>query len=295
MNNNNLPNNDVNSTLDSVPNTSVPPVSPQVNQTEVSEVPIVAPPIVNQNNNVMGEDGILKPFVNQPVEKLVSEPVAIQPDVIVDNNGDLKKEPPIIENTKMEKVNIEYKPPGKIKVFFMILFFFVLLGSILFLPEINQFLQSMQEEKPPVVDETEILDGYLTCNLETSNDTFDLIYALEFSFENKLLKSLNYDVTTRGDKTLDFDSLSLLYNNCKSLSAELNQNDLGSSISCDMFDGLVTTSESIDYTTLNLDQVNKLYEKYSMQLPNFELNENISDIERNLKSSGYTCEIRKSD
>lgn len=270
--------------------------APQI--TEVAP-PVVAPPIISNpaNVNTTSDNRILKPIVEEvKVEEPVASAAPVE-SVQQNNEPEVNKAPEntIMENKKMEQVNIEYKPPGKFKMFLMILTFILILGAVIFLPEINMFVEKMKEQKEPVVEEEAIQNGHLSCSLETSNETFDLIYSTEFSFENKFVKGLNYEVTTRGDRTLDSEALTLLYNNCKSLETDLSQVNLGTEISCDMFEGTVTTSQSIDFELFNAKEAKKIYEKHSIEIPDFELNENIDDIEKSLKTAGYTCEMIKSE
>ena len=264
--------------------------------------PTVAPPHANFNGElkVDEDDGrILKPFVEELEieEKPAPQPTtpntpAVQPDVIVDNNG-AKKE--VLENKKMEEVKIDYKPPGKIKTFFMFLLFACVLGVIIFMPEINQYIEKLQETPTDTETDAEILNGTLSCSLETSDDKYDLIYATDFYFSRKQLTSLSYTVTTKGDKTLDFDALTTMYNNCKSLSTELTTTKAGVDVSCDTFEGTVTIGQEIDYSLFDEKTAKDLFKKYSIDLPDFEADENIDDIEKSLKSSNYICEKVSSD
>lgn len=290
-NNNVVPNNQVNTNTGT---NNIPNVMP----------PTVAPPTVNNGANSFESDGrILKPIVPaEPVPEVTPEPVPEQPvtdqqtsplpDVIVDANGQDKQE---VNTMNLEKVKVEYKPPSKFKMFIMFFMFAAILGSILFMDQISLFISNLNQ--PPVDDEViedNVTSGNLVCSLNTSNETYDLIYSVDFTFVNNEIKSFNYDVATKGDKTLDYENLNLLYTNCKSLAGALTS-DIGVSLTCDMFEGTVKESHSFDYSKYNSDSVKKLYSQYSINLPSFISDTNIGSVEQNLLDAGYNCEMTESN
>ena len=195
----------------------------------------------------------------------------------------------IMENKKMEKVEIEYTPPSGFKKFVMVFMFAAILGSIIFMPEINKFIDSLKETKEPEVKEEEVMDGTLSCSYQTNNDKYDLIYDGVFSFSNRELKSLSYTLTTKGDRVLDSTSLQMFYDSCKELSTELDTNNVGVKVTCDLTGGTVSISESIDYSTFKESEASKLFKNHSIELADFEANQNIGDIENELKHSNYIC------
>lgn len=301
----NIPNNDnpqIPNNQNVVPQVEVPTVSAPVVPEQAPAVeppvvngPMVAPPSVGNNNlSFNEEDGkILVPIGLEPVAPAVPQPVEepVQPQVEqptpevstpVQNDA-------ILENKKMEKVEIEYTPPSGFKKFIMVFMFAALLGSIVFMPEINKFLDKLKEEKTPKVTEEEIMNGTLSCSYQTNNDKYDLIYSGIFNFSNRELQSLTYTLTTKGDKVQDSTSLQLLFDNCKSLSTDLETKDYGVKVSCDISGGTVRIDESINYSNYDGTEAEKLFKKYDIDLADFEAKQNIGDIENELKQSNYIC------
>ena len=295
--NNVVPNNQTNTNT----GTNVPNVMP----------PTVTPPTVNSGANFDSDGRILKPITPvepvpevTPEQNVAEQPVVEQaapeqvqatplPDVIVDTNGEDKQD---VNTMNLEKVKVDYKPPSKFKLFLMFLMFAIILGCILFMDKITLFVATLNQK--PVEEEVvedSITSGNLVCDLKTSNETYDLIYSIDISFVNKEIKSFNYDVATKGDKTLDYANLNLLYTNCKGLSGALSTSDNGASLSCDMFEGTVTESHSFDYSKYNSDSVKTLYTQYGISLPSFISDTNIDSVEKSLLDSDYTCNMTESN
>lgn len=295
--NNVVPNNQTNTNT----GTNVPNVMP----------PTVTPPTVNSGANFASDGRILKPITPvepvpevTPEQNVAEQPVVEQaapeqvqatplPDVIVDTNGEDKQD---VNTMNLEKVKVDYKPPSKFKLFLMFLMFAIILGCILFMDKITLFVATLNQK--PVEEEVvedSITSGNLVCDLKTSNETYDLIYSIDISFVNKEIKSFNYDVATKGDKTLDYANLNLLYTNCKGLSGALSTSDNGASLSCDMFEGTVTESHSFDYSKYNSDSVKTLYTQYGISLPSFISDTNIDSVEKSLLDSDYTCNMTESN
>lgn len=295
-NNVNIPNNNP-----QIPNNQPVDVPVVNNQQEVVQPveppvvngPMVAPPSVGNNNlNFNEEDGkILVPIGLEPVQPTNPQPVEEVPQEVVQptpvdtpTQGD-----GILENAKMEKVEIEYTPPSFFKKFIMVFMFAALLGSIIFMPEINKFIDTMKESKTPEVDEEQIMNGTMSCSYQTNNDTFDLIYSGIFNFSNRELNSLTYTLTTKGDRVQDSTSLQLLYDSCKGLSTDLEDKSYGVKVSCDLSGGTVRIDESIDYSEFKEEEASKLFKQYGIDLADFEAKQNIGDIETQLKRSNYIC------
>lgn len=308
-------NNENNRVLEDYGNREVPATNVNILTPPTVAPPVVTPPNVNTNNTISnseeGDNRILKPITpeveilentihNGEIPKLEDtlptkeEATPVQPDVIIEKNGK-DTEKPILENTPMEEVKIEYKPPGRFKTFLLILLFLIFFAVVFFLPDITEFVdqyknrQTISEEN----NNSKIVSGTLSCDLDTNNDRFDLIYTYEFYYTNNKLHSLNFTDTIKGDRTLDSEELDLLYSNCKALSQELD-NVSGVSISCDLFDGTLNRSQKIDFTVLNADSISSIYKKYDIKFPENEKDQNIDTIEREMQASGYTCE-RTSD
>lgn len=303
MDNNNpqIPNNQ-----NVVPQVETPTVTaneqPQVPTVEPPTVngPVVAPPTVgNSNLNFNEEDGkILVPIGLEPVQPITpqTETIQAQPEPAKEENIQPTPEVPvqpqndgILENAKMEKVEINYTPPSKFKMFVMFFMIAAILASIIFMPEINKLVDKLKEEKEPEVKEEEIMNGTLSCSYQTNNDKFDLLYSGIFNFSNRQLQSLTYTYTTKGDQIQDSTALQTLFANCKALDTDLQTKSYGVKVSCDITGGTVKIDETIDYSSYNSTEAEKLFKNYDIELADFEADQNIGDIENELKHSNYIC------
>lgn len=294
-NNVNVPNTDMNNTQ--IPNNSVNNVQvPNTNQNvsisasvpvEAPNISNVVPPSVGNNEfKVNEEDGkILMPVVEQPIQPdpIIAPTVEnVEPVTSNDNNN-------IMENKRMEKVEIEYVPPTKFKTAMMVLMFLIVLAAIIFMPDITKYVELLKNPPEPEVNNEVIQNGSMSCGLETSDEKYNYIYSGDFSFENRQLKNLTYSLTTKGDRVLDSTELTLMYNNCKALSTELTNKPIGVMVNCDLYDGTLKVDESIDYSQFVLKDAEELFNKYAIKLADFEADENIGDIENELKKSNYIC------
>ncbi len=277
----------------------------------VGIVPTVLPPSVNSSgivNQVNDEDGVIfKPFIEElnllnedttgNVSDSFSEPTNLsandqpvqQPNVVVDKLSQ-KKEIDKPQKVKSVQVPVEYKPPGFFKKFLMLLMFLLVLGIIIFLPQIEEYIEQYNSSGGDI--DNVILDGKMSCNYDTNDKKFDYLYDIEFSFKNKELTSIIYKLNTKGDASLDSDELSKLYEECKNVSNSLqNANVSGIKVSCDKLDGVVIVDQTIDYLSFDASSVTDFYKSSSVKIPEFQAKENIYTIKEKLQAKGYTCEL----
>ena len=171
----------------------------------------------------------------------------------------------------------------------MILFFIFLIAFVIFLPEIrNLYIQYKTH-----VEEEEIDSGKLICTLDRSTDEFDITYTETFSFKKYLLKSYNYKVETKGDATKDVEKFKELYNKCDNLSKSVGLNNLsGIYIECNYVEGdnTVVETQSFDYNTVDKKEVKAAYTEAGVEYPEFELDENINEIEKSVLAGGFSCQ-----
>lgn len=190
----------------------------------------------------------------------------------------------------MKEVEINYTPPSKFKVFLLIAFFAFLIIFVIFLPEINSFMETYKASKEAEAPKI-ITTGRLICTLKRSTNNLDISYENIFHFTDSKLNSLNYTVTTRGDATLDEVTLDEEQNKCNHLkeSTELLR---GVNITCEYKQGQQDTIQNFTFSDLSLEEMDAAFSEAGGVVPEFENEENIDDIERNMNASGYTCERR---
>lgn len=272
--------------------------------TEVLEVapPTVAPPtvasVVSTNPNSSDEDNrILKPIVETLEEEVLEEKKeeVVTPQVSVSesmsNNIIAAKEKVAMENRNLKEVKVEYKEPGFFRKFLMFFIIGALFVAVFFLPDITAFLEEHKQEpdSEPIVEE-KISTGTLTCEKSSNDKAYDYIHSFDFTFDNSLLKTMNYSITTKGSVATDLDDLTARYNNCKKLSGEFANLSIGTNVSCDLIGATYVTSYSVDYDSYSDEIASPIFQKYKTIIPEYESDQNIDDIERNLTTDGYSCD-----
>jgi len=255
--NNNLntqPNNDVlNSNTTEVPTiTSQPVVTPSVSVTPEVPVTSVEPTMIN--NNVM--------------------PTQDDPNAIVNEN--------------LKKVEINYTPPSKAKVVLLILFFIFLVGFIIFLPEINTMVNRLKAGDTGLEKEEDITTGKLICTLDTSTAKLDKSYYLTFNFTDSKLEKTNFVITTKGDITLDEETLNGLNDTCNQLKKNVSEIS-GVSVQCSYSDGKLVETQVFELKDLDSEKLDAAFTEAGGNNPEYQYGQDIDRIERGMNASGYTC------
>lgn len=197
----------------------------------------------------------------------------------------------ISTNEPMKEVNINYKPPSKFKTFLLIVFFIFLIGFVIFLPEINSFIEEYKASKNSSLNE-KIVNGDLVCTLSRNTSQLDISYEVIFGFTDNKLVDLDYSKVIRGDISLDEETLITENTNCENLKNVTTLLD-GVSVSCEFANETVTQREKFVYNNINLEEVTSAYSEAGGTYPEFENGEDMDYIEKNMKASGYTCERRR--
>lgn len=203
------------------------------------------------------------------------------------NNMTSNDDPNAIVNEKLKKVEIDYKPPGKFKMFLLFLFFVFIIGFAFFLPEISTYINLYRAGKLNQVDE-EITTGKLTCTLKTNTANLDMDYVRVFSFEDKKLKSASFTLTTRGDATQDEATLDALNEKCKKLS-EHSKGMNGLDVICEYTDGKLVEDQTYKFANLNKEDLTAAFVEAGGTAPEFSYDEDIDTIEHNMNAAGYSC------
>jgi len=171
------------------------------------------------------------------------------------------------------------------------LLFFILIISVLFLPQISTFISDFTKKDNSYSDK-KITSGILKCSMSKHSKVIDYDYDLEFSFDNNKLLSLSFISTIIGDDVNNKYELEDAKNKCLFVKEEVN--DLsGVSISCSLKNGKFVQKQLFVYASFDPDQIKPLYGEASLIYPNFSKDENINDIERIMISSDYECKRYK--
>lgn len=179
-----------------------------------------------------------------------------------------------------------YVPPSKFRYFLLIVFFFVLLGMIIFLPEITEIVNLKLFENNNVVEE--IVDGTLECSLKKTGTSLDTVFTAKFSYTDLKLDKLTFTTTINGDSKLDYDVLNQDYNECLKLRDSAYSID-GVAISCDLASSSVITTEIVRYNIVDIMKATSAFSEAGGVFPEFESREDINKIEREMNASGYSC------
>ncbi len=194
-----------------------------------------------------------------------------------------KKEKKEIVRTAAEEKGYSRRRVGTI------IFFILLIAFVIFLPNIRDLIIAYQTH----VEEQEIDSGKLICTLETSNDDFNYTYTETFTFKKNLLKTFNYRVETKGDAGKDIEKFKEIYNECDNLSRSVGIGNLsGIVVDCSYVEGddKVVESQTFDYNTVNKNEVKAAYTEAGVEYPEFELDDNINEIEKSVLAAGFNCQ-----
>lgn len=212
-----------------------------------------------------------------------------------------KKVTPVIMSKKMsdkleaerrkqreENEKYEAKPVSKFKYALMIIFFIFMFALVFFLPDITNYINIKKDLKAQE-NAPAITTGILTCRLDRTTDIFNISYTAQFSFTDSKLNKLSYVTSTEGDAIVDSDQLDSLLSKCKLLQNEVDSL-AGVKVSCNQSEGTVVETQDFTYSLINKESINSAYIEAGGVYPEFENEQNIDVIEKNMSASGYKCE-----
>ena len=212
-----------------------------------------------------------------------------------------KKVTPVIMSKKMsdkleaerrkqreENEKYEAKPVSKFKYALMIIFFIFMFALVFFLPDITNYINIKKDLKAQE-NAPAITTGLLTCRLDRTTDIFNISYTAQFSFTDSKLNKLSYVTSTEGDAIVDSDQLDSLLSKCKLLQNEVDSLS-GVKVSCNQSEGTVVETQDFTYSLINKESINSAYIEAGGVYPEFENEQNIDVIEKNMSASGYKCE-----
>ncbi len=256
----------------------------------------------NLNNNINNQTGPGNPVEPTNANTIPPTPAVPpqtpqQPNPTPQPKEQVSPQPPQVEvleeeNKPLKEVEINYTPPSKFKVVLLVIFFVFLIGFVIFLPDINSFIEISKENKNANTPK-EITTGCLECTMKRTTDNLDINYENIFHFTDSKLNSLVITTTTRGDVDLDEQTLDEEQAKCNLLKQKANQVQ-GVVISCNYKEGEQEKIENFAFTDINREDLDAAYSEAGGTVVEFENEENIDLIERNMNASGYTCQ-RKSN
>lgn len=173
----------------------------------------------------------------------------------------------------------------------LFLLFGGLLALVIFLPDISAYINTQKYLSEQPVEE-EITTGTLECTFDDSSETLDYSYTFTFTYADSKISRLKSVTEVRGDVSLDETELDELKSECDLL--ENIVTDLsGISVSCKLENGLLTKSQTFNFSSIVVDDAITAYIEAGGSYPFYRNGDDIDEIERNLISSNYHCERSK--
>ena len=194
----------------------------------------------------------------------------------------------IAEKDAKKKEKEEKKANSNFKYYMTFIFLFGLILMVLFLPNIREFVSGYFREKE-VQGEPVLTTGVLSCTMNTNDDRFDYYYEADFNFRDSQMYRLTFTTTIKGDRNLDALELSEMKSSCQLLENQVQNLD-GIRVSCSLRDGVYENEQILDYQTLQSELVTTAYLEAGGTYPNYEYQQSIDEIERQMNASNYTCE-----
>ena len=290
--------NNENNNINNIPVTPVPSTVPVTNVNPVSE-PVVAQPVQSAPSvellqpvqPTISTQPVVQP--TPPVVEVPSTPVVTEPVTSPVVQPQPQQDPNTIVNENLKKVEIkDYTPPSKLKVFGLLIFFALLIAFIIFLPQISSMIRIYMSGQGQETPKEEIITtGRLVCSMNSNTSDLDKEYEFVFNFTDSKLKSTKYVANTRGDSTTEnsLDTLAEKCNNLKESTSELE----GVSIKCTYTEGKLMESQSFDLATVDTEKLSAAFTEAGGILPSYKLDQDIDEIEKNMKASSYSCERQK--
>lgn len=267
------------------------------------ELPIVNPTAVNTNTNTNTapsptSQAPLTPSVSNPTEtgpiQIEEKPVdpnfvdrTTNPGVIGNIAPTKAEDPNGLVNENLKKVEVQYTPPSKGKTVALIMFFIFLILFVIFLPEVTTIVDKLLGKNQEEVAQ-KITTGKLVCEFSTNTANLDKDYKLIFGFSNNKLEKLNYTTTTKGDPSLDAETMDDLANRCKMLK-EFTSSVTGVNVTCDYSEGKLVENQDFDYASLDTEGLDSAYTEAGGTNPQYTNGQDMDSIEKNMNASGYTC------
>ena len=202
------------------------------------------------------------------------------------NQGNNQTQPPTNEVVIKKKGN----PIGTV---LLVLFIVFLFAFVYFLPEISQFIEDYKKQKSGVEDGS-MKSGTMTCTLTKDNtDSLSTIYDTTFTYtKNKLKKTEQMTSYKLKDDATSTDTLDDSENECQNLKSVL-ADVTGIDVSCDKTAVLQKTTQIIDYTKFNAEEITTNIAEYKGFYPEYQLDQSIAGIRKNLEEAGYSCQARE--
>lgn len=259
---------------------------PVVNDTQQEQTPQQAPQpqVTNNSTSAKSTPKVVKV---EHIKEVVKE---VKPKDDNSNKGKVKDQPN--DGTPQKEVVVKEKG-GFFGRFILFLFIIFLFAFVYYLPEISQYIEDYKKAKSGIEDGS-MKSGTMTCTLTKDNkDNLSTIYETTFTYtKNKLKKTEQVTSYKLKDDATSTATLDESENECQELKSALTGVS-GIDVSCSKTAVLQKTTQSIDYTKFNAEEVTTNIAEYKGFYPEFQLDQSVAGIRKNLEDAGYSCQTRE--
>lgn len=259
-----------------------------VNKSNISTNNNVTNQNINTNGQVNNTSNLGVQSSNNISNNNQNIPITASPNIDVSNN--INRDNGAIVNENLKKVEVNYTPPSKAKTVSMILIFVLIIGFVIFLPEITSMINIYKAKKNEEKNEV-ITTGRLECTLKSNTSTLDMDYLRVFNYTDSKLESADYTVTTKGDVELDEEAIKKLATQCDLLK-DYTSNLEGINVSCTSSPGKLVERQSFKFANIDSEKIDAAFAEVGGTYPSFRNEQLIDEVEQSMNAAGYTC-IRK--
>ncbi len=259
---------------------------PVVNDTQQEQTTQQAPQpqVTNNSTSAKSTPKVVKV---EHIKEVVKE---VKPKDDNSNKSKVKDQPN--DGTPQKEVVVKEKG-GFFGRFILFLFIIFLFAFVYYLPEISQYIEDYKKAKSGIEDGS-MKSGTMTCTLTKDNkDNLSTIYETTFTYtKNKLKKTEQVTSYKLKDDATSTSTLDESENECQELKSALTGVS-GIDVSCSKTAVLQKTTQSIDYTKFNAEKVTTNIAEYKGFYPEFQLDQSVAGIRKNLEDAGYSCQARE--
>ena len=259
---------------------------PVVNDTQQEQTTQQAlqPQVTNNSTSAKSTPKVVKV---EHIKEVVKE---VKPKDDNSNKGKVKDQP---NNGTSQKEVVVKEKGGFFGRFILFLFIIFLFAFVYYLPEISQYIEDYKKAKSGIEDGS-MKSGTMTCTLTKDNkDNLSTIYETTFTYtKNKLKKTEQVTSYKLKDDATSTATLDESENECQELKSALTGVS-GIDVSCSKTAVLQKTTQSIDYTKFNVEEVTTNIAEYKGFYPEFQLDQSVAGIRKNLEDAGYSCQARE--
>ena len=259
---------------------------PIVNDTQQEQTTQQAPQpqVTNNSTSAKSTPKVVKV---EHIKEVVKE---VKPKDDNSNKSKVKDQPN--DGTPQKEVVVKEKG-GFFGRFILFLFIIFLFAFVYYLPEISQYIEDYKKAKSGIEDGS-MKSGTMTCTLTKDNkDNLSTIYETTFTYtKNKLKKTEQVTSYKLKDDATSTATLDESENECQELKSALTGVS-GIEVSCSKTAVLQKTTQVIDYTKFNVEEVTTNIAEYKGFYPEFQLDQSVAGIRKNLEDAGYSCQARE--